>query len=122
MTKNEMRIAIAEACWWESCHERNGKIVGYAPCETRIVQGSHGPTVSRTEPFTSEPPDYLNDLNAVREAFGTLSTGEKVMFVDHLRAIVCKAPTHFILEVASLLEATADQWAQAFLKVKGLLR
>jgi len=62
MTEEQQRITIAEACGWTRCEGS----MGY---ETRYRD-----TPSETTVWVSLP-DYLNDLNAMREA-------EKVLLID----------------------------------------
>jgi hypothetical protein len=93
MTPEKQRIAIAEACGikdpWRGCYWARG--VG----------------------------DYLNDLNAMREAEQTLWEKDWTSrhdFVDELARII--SPTHGYHHQSGvdLLDATAAQRAEAFLR------
>ena len=71
-------------------------------------------------------PDYLNDLNAIAEAEKTLN-GKTVdirsLYYDNLALIVPNWPKHrdeFFEHDYSMLTATAEQRACAFLKTLGL--
>jgi hypothetical protein len=70
MTPEKQRIAIAKACGWRGISEQF--LVGYnpsrpVPYEQRIL--------GNIEEIPLDPlPDYLNDLNAMREAVMTLNS------------------------------------------------
>jgi hypothetical protein len=95
MNKEQQRIAIAAACGWvESQHGKwsnNGLIL----------------------PDPLNPPDYLNDLNAMHEAIMSLTLEDQCNMTEILRKDVLKftAPT---------ITATAAQHAEAFLKTLNL--
>ena len=109
MSPEKQRIAIAEACGWESCGWRPVHSTNKA---TDLLLGGTEDwwrnggenTVARF----AELPDYLNDLNAIHEA-------EKVLAGQQVHAYV----TTLCLEVQpspSLWNATATQRAEAFLR------
>ena len=88
MTKEEQRIAIAEACGWKT---------GYR------------------DPEAWHPlPDYLNDLNAMHEALRTLNEDQMVSMDHHLDVVVGNGKQGLNYEYF-LWSATAAQLAEAFL-------
>jgi len=88
MTKEEQRIAIAEACGWKT---------GYR------------------DPEAWHPlPDYLNDLNAMHEALKTLNEDQMVSMDHHLDVVVGNGKQGLNYEYF-LWSATAAQLAEAFL-------
>lgn len=121
MTEQEQNGAIAEECGWEHCHIRSGKLVGYAPCKKRDVQGPFGRTVSFTEPFVSEPPKYVQDLNAMHEAQATLSNKDRTVFGEFLATVLGYYDDYYDgwnlgpADFFALSHATASQKAKAFL-------
>ena len=112
MTKEEQRIAIAEACGWKRsdlrpswCHPDNWSMA---------KNGSYEVWVSR-----DKLPDYLNDLNAMHEAEGVL--GPKwVSYCEQLLKIAEPEPrTLEVCHYWNLLHATSAQRAEAFLRTIG---
>jgi hypothetical protein len=92
MTKEEQRIAIAEACGWKT---------GYR------------------DPEAWHPlPDYLNDLNAMHEALKTLNEDQMVSMDHHLDVVVGNEKQGLNYEYF-LWSATAAQLAEAFLFTVG---
>ena len=92
MTKEEQRIAIAEACGWKT---------GYR------------------DPEAWHPlPDYLNDLNAMHEALKTLNEDQMVSMDHHLDVVVGNGKQGLNYEYF-LWSATAAQLAEAFLFTVG---
>ena len=64
--------------------------------------------------------DYPHDLNAMAEARATLSASERIEYENVLCTIVCpKTAEHYTL-LWPMLDANANQHAEAFLRVKGL--
>jgi hypothetical protein len=115
MSPEQQRIAIAKACGWKNFNS--------ASHEGAIQYGQPPNT-----PYNSwELPDYLGDLNACHEMEELLDEGQKERFgfwINHLHPF---ADIHYSekkkdiqLEVFSLVHATADQRAEAFLRTLGL--
>ena len=104
MSPIEQRIAIAEACGWTNVQE---PIMFSALMDT---PAAHAPGTSG--PSFSTIPDYLNDLNAMREAEVMLA--EDLMFNAYESALdrVVPMSQRWIL-------ATAAQRAEAFLRTIG---
>jgi hypothetical protein len=119
MTPEEQRITIAEACGYDGIFmddDRN-------PC-------GHKPAPKRSTEWTQNEviPDYLNDLNAIRNAWRTLTMSEKERFAIELKEI-CYARSIGIEYVSDedliydryglTLNAPAHYRAAAFLITKG---
>lgn len=110
MTPQAQRIAIAEACGWKT-KPHNGKLVWYHPDFTDY--GWY---------YESELPDYLNDLNAMHEAWLSLSGNQRTRFQVELRRVVLNKFYHHYLgslsweEEAKVANTTASQRAEAFLR------
>lgn len=102
MTPEKQRIAIAEACGWREVRRvphSDGKIFGQNPNYPPMVP----PRIS--------VPDYLTDLNAMREA--EMALGLKYdQWTRELRAI-CQRDRRCVES------ATATQRAEAFLRTIG---
>ena len=97
MTKEQINIAIAEACGWK-----------YVGNETHAPDGSFW--------WSKEPefPDYCNDLNAMHEAM--LLHPRKELLRNFLYLEVLEDPTNTTNEPAW---APAKQWAIAYVKSLG---
>lgn len=114
MTPEAQRIAIAEACGWTQT-QLNGRTTVW-----------DRPNVGRT----LQPPDYLNDLNAMHEAEGTIYPNFATAPDDELRAwmryrkYLGKVGMNDCQEGAGLderlIRATAAQRAEAFLRTLNL--
>jgi hypothetical protein len=94
MTPEQQRIAIAEACGWNTKKEVLGTVYMY-----RDPQGN----------IAAALPDYLNDLNAMHEAEKTLKIG------DEWHGYYM----HFVDGGGVKINATAAQRAEAFLRTIG---
>lgn len=81
MDKRKQRIAILEFCGWKRspAHDFN---TFYETVEI----WAKGNRLSRFE----NTPDYLNDLNAMHNAVGSLTPVEKRRFISHLELIIGK--------------------------------
>jgi hypothetical protein len=105
MTPEQQRIKIAEACGWVLDHIRSGAMY-YLP-EKDFHVG-----------------DPLNDLNAMHEAKQTLwkkDWGHRYVFNDHLANIIKgRIVNRNEWDAETLLDATAQQQAEAFLRTLDL--
>ena len=110
MNPEKQRIAIAEFCGWVKIK------LDYAP-DGQAVFETFWWHPSFGEPNTADiisqngrinPPDYLNDLNAIHEAEKLIMDESSIIYVDYLSRISC------------LWHATAAQRAEAFLKTLNL--
>ena len=105
MTPEAQRIAIAEACGWTEISDWEGGMNGKHP----------------TEPWGDFIPDYLNDLNAMHEAWQTLTPSQKTCFESELYSIVIgQAEYNRNDDSPYITNATAAQRAEAFLKTLNL--
>ena len=98
MSEREINIAIAEARGWT---------------DTPIVDGKYG---------QADVPDYCNDLNAMHEAEQTLWRMDwrfRDEFIDHLARVINPIHGYRMQEGIDLLDATAKQRAEAFLRTLG---
>jgi hypothetical protein len=116
MTNDEKRIAIAEACGYTETLVGEENVYGrrLLPCGSRTGQDAL--------------PDYLNDLNAMHEAFQMLDRFQRITYGRHLQEIVglhvigvISDYPHDLGRLAALAHATASQRADAFLLTLGLL-
>ena len=103
MSPDKQRIAIAEACGWTWEPFGDGSYCWNSPGPSKRI-------------FYSQPPDYLNDLNAMHEAEKMLGSFEMPMEDGTLPAeywdYLCEVSTCYV-------NATAAQRAEAFLKTIG---
>lgn len=107
MNEEQQRIAIAEACGWKWERLWTGEL--------------HGKPIGEQGPFR-ELPDYLNDLNAMHEAEQMLWRMDWRLrddFIDHLARIINPIHGYRMQDGIDLLDATAAQRAEAFLKTTG---
>ena len=110
MKPEQQRIAIAEACGWEL---KTRRAIGYGG-ETNAIQYYW----SKNE-CVGELPDYLNDFNAMHEAEQTLwqkDWASRHDFVDKLARILSPTHGHHQQSGLDLLDATAAERAEAFLR------
>ena len=104
MTQEQQRIAIAEACGWR----RWSKLY-----PGKSEQGWR----KDNQPFVRNLPNYPNDLNAMHEAWKTLTPSQKVAFESHLYDVVVGgAEYHRNDDQPYITNATAAQRARAFLE------
>lgn len=98
MTPEQQRIKIAEACGWlqsRTCHWEGWWY---------LKKGKRA--------YHQEPPDYLNDLNAMREAEKTLNPILAAEYARILTSIAWQSEQ----PVFAPMTATAAQRAEAFLR------
>ncbi len=99
MTKDKQQIAIAEACGWKPLiiqHERDSYSF-----------------------YESTPPDYLNDLNAMHEAWKTLTYEQHKQSRQHSQMIVYRDGFTSDNPHRSVSNAASTQRAEAFLRTIG---
>jgi hypothetical protein len=99
MSKEQINIAIAEACGWK-----------YVGNETHAPDGSFR--------WSKEPefPDYCNDLNAMHEAEKVLTDVQSTFYWKTLSELVNNTVGHDFDNQFECIHATAAQRAEAFLK------
>jgi hypothetical protein len=105
MNPQKQRIAIAEACGW--------KVINDALCH--ITPDKDGlPQIA----WIARLPDYLTDLNAMAEAIATLGYDKQQDWLNKLSYVLgFKSRNNWVL--SDLVNATAAQRAEAFLKTIG---
>ena len=112
MKPEQQRIAIAEAC-------------GYKPgCKCRLKQPRWRTPDDSGCCSIDELPNYLNDLNAMHEAEATLvDAALNKNFVDNLIVVILgeneAQSDGSYYEAWLMLQATAAQHAEAFLRTTG---
>jgi len=116
MTNDEIRIAIAQACGWR------WKIYDDGNLDAVWSPGPNGKWEGSFVEFIEGLPNYPEDLNAMREAISTLKEHEEMW--NYLRELKEIVTPHFDWEefmcAWCLMNATAHQRAEAFLRLKGL--
>ena len=104
MSDKKINIAIAEACGWHTIAFNRGWVkVGDGETQAMI-------------------PDYCNDLNAMHEAEQTLWRMDWRLrddFIDHLARIINPIHGYRMQEGIDLLDATARQRAESYLRTLG---
>lgn len=122
MKPKDQRIAIAKACGWKLKWQNEGggdlfdsKPKGHSwefwtppPKWYQTVEGRA--FYNDPESWSLQPPDYLNDLNAMHEAEKNLNQNQSVLY--------CVRLMHPSAEQS--IYATAAQRAEAFLKTLNL--
>jgi hypothetical protein len=117
MKPEQQIIAIAEACGWTQCVYVES--IGLA----KGVPGNNKPSYGTYENGMAQLPDYLNDLNAMHEAEQTLWQKDwesRHDFVDKLARILSPVHGYWQQSGLDLLDATAAQRAEAFLRTINL--
>ena len=113
MTQGEQRIAIYKALGW-----------------TEVKEGPHHYGWRRGEEFRycHEMPRYLEDLNIMHKVKEWLTEEQKELFEAMLVEVTIGPSNRQYWwdlrrgEVLKVASATAEQWAEAFLKTLGLWR
>lgn len=114
MSEQEQRIAIAEACGWQHCKI---SLVTLCTGESMTCDGwNHDELDDEGSP---EPPDYLNDLNAMADAERTLDVNKLSIYADELEKVCVPVHICALTHWSSVVMASAAQRAEAFLKAIG---
>jgi len=118
MKPEQQKIAIATACGWTLCEyvESIGLEKGFPPLNNLPSYGTY-------ENGMAQLPDYLNDLNAMHEAEKTLwekDWASRYDFVDKLARILNPTHGHHQQSGLDLLDATAAERAEAFLRTMNI--
>lgn len=112
MNKEQQRIKIAEACGWTDFNS--------AKHEGAIQYGRKPLSCSNSW----EVPDYLNDLNAMLKAklaLWKMDWDYRYIFNDHLANIIKgRIVNRNEWDAETLLDATAEQQAESFLRTLNL--
>jgi hypothetical protein len=102
MSDKEQRIAIAKACGW------------------KVRKNAHLAKPQGGEwQYMDEIPDYLNDLNAMHEAIGTLLFSQRRAYRINLKEIMSKKINPAVICYSECIDAPAAQRAEALLKTIG---
>jgi hypothetical protein len=114
MTPEQQKIVIAKACGW---------VEGDPRFEYNVMSRIWWKYGSYYR--YDDLPDYLNDLNAMHEAYRSLNINQKTKFVEVLADTMldyqCMDFTVNPFMCAELCNANAAQRAEAFLKTLNLL-
>jgi hypothetical protein len=102
MNAEAQRMKIAEACGWK--HEP-GDLPDY-------------PWQDEGGEAYRNPPDYLNDLNAMHQAEKVLTEEQRVAYSDHTYDVACEAQRE--TKKWRWISLTAAQRAEAFLRTLNL--
>lgn len=113
MTPEQQRIAIAEACGFIS-FERYTRTGKKQPDGVRLY-GTKDPDSVNYARNWELIPDYLNDLNAIREA----ELCKTLMERGYARYLECLAVACGTERIGALVFSTASQRAEAFLRAIG---
>lgn len=111
MTKEEMRIAIAEKCGWRDAFPINGE----PHSETRrggIMLPYHWVN-EITHERRFDLPDYPADLNAMHDAEESLTDTQAYVYIQYLLDLVKAQNADVSLTAFRLKRATAAQSAEA---------
>lgn len=110
MTPDKQRVAIAEYCGLlkppvckPSIEQLEAILDSKSPMSVEILPNGEIRAI----------PDYLNDLNAIQQAWQCLGWEEKNEYIEHLKEIVEEADCEVYF-------ATAEQRCEAFLKTINL--
>lgn len=129
MSPKAQRIAIAKACGWQMIQrpltDQDGEIPGHV--EVRWFHPKIHTSVYPLYALPQNPPDYLNDLNAMHEAEKVLTNAQHETFcavILHLTAATEQTPYPPLdwNTVRCMMRATAAQRAEAFLRTLNLWR
>jgi hypothetical protein len=118
MNEHEQIITIAEACGWTLCVfvESIGLVKGFPPPNNPTRYGTY-------ENGMAQLPSYLTDLNAMHDAeqkLWAIDWNSRHIFTDHLANIISgHEVNHFQWGADHLLDATAAERAEAFLRTIG---
>ena len=118
MNNEKQRIAIAEACGWKDVKLTNHEEVDVDSRSITYWSGFTGlPPEFRHHLNRVRVPDYLNDLNAMREAEKVLSRG--VGYHQTGGFGLYKTALAEVCDEQHPIDAAASQRAEAFLRTVG---
>jgi hypothetical protein len=114
MTPEAQRIKIAEACGWKHVTWNGGDSIPFGD----------NPKGNKSSRAYDHLPDYLNDLNAIKEAEDRLDEVTHGLYRGTLRAMITgrqeAIPVMNGKEYRAWFSATAAQRAEAFLRTLNL--
>lgn len=115
MSPEAQRIAIAQACGWGNDPQWIADCV-----ERHRIESERAYYQERPAP-TGGVPDYLNDLNAMREVEKSMLFSVRQRYHIELQAVMSKAlPPGELVHISEGIHASAAQKSEAFLKAKNL--
>jgi hypothetical protein len=117
MTQEQQRVAIAEACGWKYVEGLNVSSLshsGATSCADCWVCPKRGAGYG-----AYEPPNYLNDLNAMHDAEKVLGEKRIRSYAFTLAQVLDTSPTVDLDDQFLNIHATASQRAEAFLRTIG---
>ena len=129
MTEKAQIIAIAEACGWkwiQTNFEAKSGLIGTDSSHSGNIpyQGTCYPSNRHLPTYGKAIPDYLNDLNAMHEAEQILwgmGWSNRYAFNDNLaNTLKGRTVNRNEWDAETLLDATAAQRAEAFLRTLNL--
>ncbi len=138
MTPEQQRIEIAESLGWHWYRARGTGIITFnTPPTTKREDWveNQWDVIPRPDNYLMcivafvNCPDYLNDIDEIRQVYLQLSDDRKMVFLEHLLCIVALErmtrddwPTVSGITAARwIADATAAQWTEAYLHVIGKL-
>lgn len=113
LTDEEKLIAIVKACGWSDVGRHQPRPEFMEQPDAPFIRG-HAPGSS----MWNVPPDYLNDLNAIAEAFDHARTTDRAWYFTlhkKLDGLVAIANSREDSDPIATADATARQRADAFL-------
>lgn len=119
MTPEQINVAIAKACGWTAIKNCNTSVGGYC---ARSPDGEIDYTNlggSEDAAILISCPNYYGDLNAIRSVVRTLPGEQTVSYVKELRLIIERADDLRTVHWFAVVEASAAQRAEAYLKTIG---
>lgn len=119
MNPEQQRIALAEACGWEYVYNDPERYPYWLAPKGDCRYGN----LLDANLFPKAFPNYLNDLNAMRDAeqqLWEMDWSFRTIFNDHLANIIKRRKVNRNeWDAETLLDATAAQRAEAFLRTIG---
>jgi len=117
VNQEEQRAAIAEACGWKYVEGLNVSSLshsGATSCADCWVCPKRGAGYG-----AYEPPNYLNDLNAMHCAEEMLADDQWVEYRENIRTVIL-GPVRYVSQWCKAdIHSTARQRAEAFLRTIG---
>jgi len=116
MTPEQKRIAIAEAFGWRWFNKNEIN-------SAALLKFGYWRSADNKQSL-DDPPDYLNDLNAMHEAEKALTPEQELDYVEELKGLIMQdaydhEPRYFKSNLSSgdsIYRCTSSQRADAFLK------
>lgn len=107
-------IMVAECAGWECGPKDDTRIEGFGIIKKNTCWYRKKDKVNWQGEFQNNPPDFLNDLNAMHEAVNSLPEASYNLFCDVLWNLCGGASG-----LTGAINATAEQRAEAFVLIMG---